>query len=122
MKNKVCIYLANFGEVLVIVGAAIWITGWSGASYIFAVGALLFAVGRLMEVHPETQSVVLRRLYKQQAIGIFMLFASVGMMFFYPYSRTGWLLPFVVFVVLEVYSAFRIPAVMKKEEADKREN
>jgi hypothetical protein len=31
---------------------------------------------------------------------------------------TAWLIPFVVFVVIELYTAFRIPARIKKEKGE----
>ena len=108
-------YLANLGEILVIIGAAVWITGWSGAAYVFAVGTVMFAAGRLLEKHPETQNVVLRRLYRQQAIGVCMLMVAAGLMLFYTPSRTAWLIPFIIFTVVELYSAFRIPSELKKK-------
>ena len=107
--------MANLGEILVIIGAAIWITGWIGACYVFVIGTLLFAIGRLMEGHPETQNVVLKRLYRQQIVGVFMLMASAALMLFYTGSRTAWLIPFIVFTVTELYTAFRIPSELKKE-------
>ncbi len=108
-------YLANLGEILVIIGAAVWITGWKGAAYVFTAGTVMFAVGRLLEKHPETQNIVLRRLYRQQTIGVFMLMVAAGMMLFYTPARSAWLIPFIVFTIVELYSAFRIPSELKKE-------
>ena len=108
-------YLANLGEILVIIGAAVWITGWGGVAYVFAAGTVMFAAGRLQERHPETQNVVLRRLYRQQAIGVIMLMVAAGVMLFYTPSRTAWLIPFIIFTVVELYTAFRIPSELKKE-------
>ena len=122
MKTKIIGLSASLGEILVVIGAAIWITGWIGASYVFVVGTILFAVGRLLEKHPESQNIVLNRLYKQQSIGIIMLVISAGMMLFYPYQRTAWLIPFIIFVVAETYSAFRIPAELEKDKKNKTNN
>lgn len=116
MSNKYLEIIAGLGEILILAGTATWITGWWCSAYILAIGAVLFAVGRLFERHPETNSIVLRRLYRQQTIGVFMVLISAGMMLFYSYSRTGWLVPFIVFVVVETYTAFRIPSELKKEQ------
>ncbi len=116
MKNKYLEIIAGLGEIMVLIGTATWITNWAASGYVFAVGSLLFTAGRLLQNHPDTQNIVLRRLYRQQAIGAIMSVISAGMMLFYPYSRTGWLVPFIIFVVFETYTAFRIPAELKKEQ------
>lgn len=107
--------IASLGEILVIVGAATWAIHWMAADYVFAIGAVLFLIGRLFFKYSKTTNIALRRLIRQQKIGAVMAVISAGMMSFYPYSPTGWLVPFVVFVVFETYTAFRIPAEMKKE-------
>jgi hypothetical protein len=121
-KEKIYNYISCVGEVLVIIGAMIWVTRTPIANYVFAAGATVFAIGRLNE-KKEEGSIVLARLYGQRTFGIVaLLFAAVVMNLhegFYlgMYLRpTAWLIPFVVFVVAEVYTAFRIPAQIKKEK------
>lgn len=116
MKNKYFEIIATIGEVLILVGTALWITRWSWIQYVFVAGAVMFAVGRLLFKNPETTNFVLKRLYRQQAIGVIMVLIASGMMLFYHTPNTGWLVPFIIFVVFETYTAFRIPAVIKKEE------
>lgn len=108
--NKYLGYLTSLGEILVVVGAAVWITGWEGTKYVFAAGTLLFLAGRLLEKHP-TDNLTLKRLYRQRMIGCIMLLVSAVMMLFYDLSPTGWLIPFIVFAVAETYTAFRIPKI-----------
>jgi len=127
-KQKVFGYIANIGEVLVLIGAAFWIAGWEFINYVFAVGALLFTVGRLFEKHPES-TITLRRLYTQRTIGVVVLLLSAWLMFYYDRingieigdykvhaTASAWLLPFFIFVVIELYTAFRIPSELKKEK------
>ena len=126
-KDNVLGYITNIGEVLVLIGAAFWITGWEFINYVFAVGTLLFTVGRLFEKHPES-TITLRRLYIQRTIGVVVLVLSAWLMFFYDRidgfeisdykvhaTASAWLLPFFIFVVIELYTAFRIPSELKKE-------
>ena len=125
-KDKVLGYIANLGEVLVLIGAAFWITGWEFMNYVFAVGTLLFTIGRLFEKHPDS-TITLRRLYVQRTIGVVVLVLSALLMFFYDRingieisdykvhaTASAWLLPFFIFVVIELYTAFRIPSELKK--------
>ena len=127
-KQNVLGYIANIGEVLVLIGAAFWITGWEFINYVFAVGALLFTVGRLFEKHPES-TITLRRLYIQRTIGVVVLILAALLMFFYDRingfeisdyevhaTASAWLLPFFIFVVIELYTAFRIPSELKKQD------
>ena len=127
-KQNVLGYIANIGEVLVLIGAAFWITGWEFINYVFALGTLLFTVGRLFEKHPES-TITLRRLYTQRTIGVVVLILAALLMFFYDRingfeisdyevhaTASAWLLPFFIFVVIELYTAFRIPSELKKQD------
>ena len=126
-KDNVFGYIANLGEVLVLIGAAFWITGCEFLNYVFAVGTLLFAIGRLFEKHPQS-TITLRRLYIQRMIGVVVLILAALLMFFYESingfeisdykvhaTASSLLLPFFIFVVIELYTAFRIPSELKKE-------
>ena len=126
-KDNVLGYIANIGEVLVLIGAALWITGCEFLNYVFAVGTLLFAIRRFFEKHPQS-TLTLRRLYLQRTIGVVVLIVAALLMFFYEYingfeisdykvhaTASAWLLPFFIFVVIELYTAFRIPSELKKE-------
>ncbi len=120
-KDKIYSYLACAGEVLIIVGAMLWVTGTSLANYLYATGATLFAIGRINEKRVKG-SIILSRLYGQRAIGIIAVLLSAVVMnvrggfYLGIYLRPSvWLIPFLVFVVIELYTAFRIPHQIKKE-------
>ncbi|MCM1311282.1 MAG: hypothetical protein NC206_02655 [Bacteroides sp.] len=136
MYNKENLYhiIAITGEVLVLVGAAAWITRWTGVYYIYAFGATLFAIGRFSVDYKYTMpssglarrkvsDLVLRRLYRQRIFGNVVLLLSALVMNmpvgFYSgvfISASSWLVFFAIFVVFELYTAFRIPQVMDKKE------
>jgi len=126
-KEKTLNFISNTGEVLVLIGAAFWITGWESVHYVFAVGTLLFTVGRLLETHPQS-TITLRRLYIQRNIGVLLLVLSAFLMLGHELvngldiidyqlhaTPSAWLLPFMIFVIIELYTAFRIPSELKKE-------
>ncbi len=127
-KEKILVGISNVGETLVVIGAIVWITGWHMAEYLFVAGTLLFAIGRFFESHPQSHNITLKRLYTQRAVGIVFLIAAMLLMLFHSQvngltisdyqvrsTSSAWLLPFMIFVVIEVYTAFRIPSEQNKE-------
>ena len=126
-KDKILGYVEIIGEVLVVAGAAAWMPLRGVAVWIFVVGVALFAVGRFMQTpfyqkytERDPRELTLRRLYNQRVIGMVALILSAMLMFmpagFYCGIYIGpmsWLVLFVVFVVVEVYTVFRVSAVDK---------
>ena len=117
------------GEPLVVLAAALWITRSEPIPYLFAAGTILFAIGRLAQSPddilaetPRQKRLNMRRLLRQRNIGIIMLMLTATLMFVRQTSHlaqdiyifpSSWLVPFVCFVVIEVYTAFRIPHLLK---------
>ena len=125
-KNTLPPAIAIIGEILVATGAACWISQAEAMKYIFAAGATLMAIGRFATPRSET-STILRRLYIQQHIGIIMLIVAALLMFIYNRingieigsyilhaTPSAWLLPFMIFVAIELYTTLRIQAETKK--------
>lgn len=126
-KNKALGYVELLGEVLVVTGAAAWKFVPEVAQWSFAVGVVLFAIGRLVQTpfyqkysERDPKELTLRRLYHQRVFGIVALILSATFMFlptgFYYglyVGKTSWLIPFVLFTVIEIYTVFRISAVEK---------
>ncbi len=119
------------GLTLVVVAAALWafpsenlraLTLWG-----MSLGTVALVAGRFMQTpfylkYPVTdpRELTLRRMYHQRVFGIVALILATVMMWlpagFYAgmyLGKTSWLLPFVFFVVVEVYTVFRISAVEK---------
>lgn len=132
-KDKMLGYAEMAGETLVVIGAAAWIPMRSTAQVVFAIGAVIFAIGRLLQTPPhercsptDPKELTLRRLYHQRVIGMVALIASAvvmnmpqGFHFGVYITPSSWLMVFVVFVVIEVYTVFRISAVEKKDNGQK---
>lgn len=112
---------------MVVVGAALWMPMRAIALWIFAIGVALFAVGRFLQTpfyqkysERDPRELTLRRLYNQRVIGMvalilsaMLMFMPVGFYFGVYLGKMSWLVMFVVFVVVEVYTVFRISAVDK---------
>lgn len=56
------------GAVMVLTGAAVYITGWTLAPYVYTIGAALFAVAQI-NTPARAQSMAIRRLRRQQILG-----------------------------------------------------
>ncbi len=127
-RNKILTRISNTGELLVVLGASLWITRLAFTEYIFALGSVLFFVCRLMERHGDSGNTALKRLYVQRTLGGLMLLLSASLMIFHSQingfevsdymvrvTPAAWLVPFMIFAVIEIYTAFRIPAEQKKD-------
>ena len=124
VSEKVLGYMEMTGETLVVIASALWITQMAWVPYVFACGAIVFAIGRMMQ-NTETDNLTLRRLYRQRHMGIIILLITAAVMFLHPgfynvmgynvhVAKSTWLITFIVFCIIEVYTAFRIPNVIKK--------
>ena len=101
--NKIQNIVFITGAVLLLIGAATFFTGWLYAFYLYTVGACAFAAMQLRAGY-EGDNFVIRRLRGQQVIGALLLVCLA------------------VACVLELYTAFRIPAELEKEKSRKNNN
>ena len=124
-ENKALGYVEVAGETLVVLGAAAWMPLRLVALWVYAVGVVVFAIGRVMQtpfylkysVH-DARELTLRRLYHLRVFGMVALVLSAALMWtpkgFYAgfyVAPSSWLLLFTLFVAIEVYTTFRISAV-----------
>ena len=126
--QKLLNYVAMGGETMVVVGAAAWMFAPLPAAILFAVGAALFIIGRMAGNEGDGQKApdrsltpVVRHLHRQRILSYVLLtLAAVcihlpaGFYFGIYMRRSMWLVPFIAFVIIEVYTAFRLPAAEKK--------
>jgi hypothetical protein len=108
------------GAVLMLIGAAayMWLPLW--ATVAFTVGALLFAPLQMLQRY-EGRSFTIRRLRRQQLLGALALLVTACLMIMQVCQvgfarRNEWVVALAIACVLELYTAFRIPAELKKEE------
>lgn len=91
---------------MALAGAAVYITGWPFAPYVYIVGAILVALAQI-GTPTKRDTTVLRRLRAQQLTGATLLVAAGVLMLA---SRGNeWIVCLTIASVLEMYTSFRIP-------------
>ncbi len=94
-------------------GAALQITRWEAASYLYSAGAVLFACVQIVSGRYEGPNVVIRRLRRQQIFGALALVLAGVLMFTTRHNE--WMVCLCIAAVLELYTAFRLPQELEKE-------
>ncbi len=103
--------LAMLGAILLLVGAILKMLFGDVASYIYTVGAALFAVMQFMG-RVRGSNFAVRRLVTMQTIGSFALVAAGVLMF--THHRNEWIVAMTIGALLELYTVFRISHEMNK--------
>ena len=122
--NKVQTFIFVAGGILALVGAATYITGWPVAFYLYAAGAVAFSVMQLYAGYTG-DNLVVRRLRLQQVTGALLLMITAVLMAMHTLQfgfarHNEWVVAFAIACVLELYTAFRIPSELDKENAAKK--
>jgi len=126
-QNRLLGLTALIGEVLLLIGVVAWMPIRSVACWIFSVGTILFLIGRTLGRQGDWVysanyriGVTLRRLYGMHLLGglalavcAVLMWMGGGFHFGVYFTPSFWLIPFVVFVIIELYTSFRIPAEEK---------
>ncbi len=110
-------FLFAIGAVALLAGAAVYITGWKPAPYLYSTGALMVAIVQLAGA-PSRSGVTLKRLRRQQLFGAMLLVVTGALMLFA--HGNEWILSLTVAAVLELYTAFRIPQEEAKQQERER--
>ncbi|MDO4210301.1 MAG: hypothetical protein Q4D23_01090 [Bacteroidales bacterium] len=91
------------------------------AATVFTIGALLFGSMQLLQRY-DGPNVVIRRLRRQQILGAFFLMFAAALLVMkqyhvgpIPIRGDEWKIALIVAAVLELYTAFRIPSELEKE-------
>ncbi len=94
------------GALMALVGAAVFITRWIYAPYIYTIGAGFVALAQI-NTPVKGKSKTLKRLRIQQIFGAVALVLTGAFMF----STRGneWIAFLTIAAILELYTAFRIP-------------
>lgn len=100
------------GAVMVLTGAAVYITGWVLAPYVYTIGAVLFALAQINSPL-RVQNAAIRRLRRQQIFGALVLVLAGILMFFMHHNE--WIVCLTIAAVLELYTSIRIPQEEEKE-------
>ncbi len=111
MKKGIAV-IQIIGAVLLLVGAMLQITRWELSPYIYTVGAVLFAYTQVMDRY-DGKNLIVRRLRRQQILGaVLLVFAGVLM---FVTNHNEWILCLTIAAVIELYTAYRIPSELEKE-------
>ena len=111
--SKAANYIQMLGGLLLLIGAMLQITRWEFAPYLYTIGAVLFA-GVQAKYGYEGRNIIIRRLRRQQILGAALLVVTGVLMFFTRHNE--WILCLSVSAVLQLYTAFRIPSELEKEQ------
>lgn len=113
--------LYYIGGALLVVGALLPLFVEESAVMpgIFGLGALLFCSMQLLQRY-EGHNIVIRRLRRQQILGCCALLIAAALLFcshyhVSPFTGGEWKIALSIGALLEVYTAFRLPAEMEKE-------
>lgn len=115
------------GALLMVVGAGLSLLFWSGAPYVYSIGALAFATMQMMQRY-DGPSVTIRRLRRIMLLSdvLFLLagvlmFASKGnifgvsQLFYLQYIYNKWVAVLLLAAVLQLYVTHRISSELEKE-------
>lgn len=103
--------LFTVGAVMALVGAAVYITKWPYAPYIYTIGAGFVALAQI-NTPTKVKSKNLRRLRVQQIFGAIALVLTGAFMF--TTHGNEWIACLTIAAILELYTAFRIPQEEEK--------
>ena len=110
-KLQQTIYI--IGGILLVVGAALYITRWTGAPYVYIAGSFMFGAMQMLDRYTGT-NFMLRRLRRQQIVGAIALMLTGILMLTCQHNE--WILCMLVGCLMELYTAFRIPQELEKEK------
>ena len=110
-KTQQTIYI--IGGILLVVGAALYITQWAWAPYIYIIGSFMFGAMQMLDRYTGN-NFILRRLRRQQLLGAITLMLTGILMLSCKHNE--WILCLLVGCVFELYTAFRIPQELEKEQ------
>lgn len=100
------------GGILLVIGAALYVTRWVVAPYIYVVGSFMFGAMQMADRY-EGSNFVIHRLRRQQVLGALMLMLTGIAMFVCKYNE--WIVCLLIACLLELYTAFRLPQELEKE-------
>ena len=112
MMKQIQKYIYIVGGILLVIGAALYVTRWVVAPYIYVVGSFMFGAMQMADRY-EGNNFVIRRLRRQQVLGALMLMLTGIAMFVCKYNE--WIVCLLIACLLELYTAFRLPQELEKE-------
>ena len=100
------------GAVMLLAGAAVYITGWPLSPYIYTIGATMVALAQINSPS-KCKSPTVKRLRRQQIFGALLLVLTGAFMLFT--RGNEWIVSLTIAAILELYTSIRIPQEEAKE-------
>lgn len=104
------------GSILLFAGLGLQFVRFEFAPYVYLLGAIPVA-GMQLKYGYNGHNIIIRRLRRQQLIGAMLLIMTGVVMLLW--HRNEWIVCLSISAVLQLYTAFRIPHEIEKEEASK---
>ena len=134
-ENRLIESFTTVGGVLLLFGAAVFITGWDYAPFIYLAGSVMFASGQFADRYTGDDKII-NRLRFQQILGACFLLLTAALMFadgihsmlltdntMAPGLRSfllgltrknNWIVTLSIGAVFELYSSFRLDHISKE--------
>jgi hypothetical protein len=134
-ENRLIESFTTVGGVLLLFGAAVFITGWDYAPFIYLAGSVMFASGQFADRYTGDDKII-KRLRFQQILGACFLLLTAALMFadgmhsmlltdnsMSPGLRSfllgltrknNWIVTLSIGAVFELYSSFRLDHISKE--------
>lgn len=134
-ENRLIESFTTVGGVLLLFGAAVFITGWDYAPFIYLAGSLMFAAGQFADRYTGDDKII-KRLRFQQVLGACFLLLTAALMsadgihsmlltdntmapglrsFLLGLTRkNNWIVTLSIGAVFELYSSFRLDHISKE--------
>lgn len=111
--------IMTVGGILLIAGAAIFIINHKAAFVLYTLGVLGFGCMQMLQTY-DGQNFIIRRLRRQQLLGVLALFVGGCCMCMQTFRfgfaiRNEWVVFVAIGAVLELWTAYRIPYELAKE-------
>ncbi len=111
--------LQQAGAIIMLVGAALFMWQPMIATVLYTVGAVVFCPLQMLQRY-DGKNFILRRLRRQQLLGLIAFLCGACCMImqvgrFGFARRNEWVVCVTIGCIIELYTAFRIPAELKKE-------
>ena len=97
---------------MLLIGAAVYVTGWPLSPYIYTIGATFVALAQINSPSKH-KTPTIKRLRRQQIFGALLLVLTGAFMFFT--HSNEWIVSLTIAAILELYTSVRIPQEEAKE-------
>lgn len=125
--NKVQSVTFLIGAMLMVAGAGMTIFRLSAASYIFAIGAVLYTIIQMMQSY-EGHNMTIKRLRRIMLLSDVLLLFTAFLMFatsvklpfidwltYVQYIKNNWVVTLLLAALLQLYTVFRIDKELQEE-------